>query len=118
MDTFQIARTDDTVQVTMNTNGMDADAIVEMLRRIQVEYLAQKVDFDKAILELGNEINRDWWEKNKTRLLGKNDEKIDAPELKEILAQSLLSKARKEAGEMWMEKNYSENKVRKWVSGE
>ena len=74
MQTFQIARTSQSVQITMNTSGMDDDQLVEMLRRIQVEYLAKRVNFDDSILELAKEINKDWWQKNKKRLLGDHDE--------------------------------------------
>ncbi len=58
----------------MNTSGMDDDQLVEMLRRIQVEYLAKRVNFEDSILELAKEINKDWWQKNKKRLLGEHDE--------------------------------------------
>lgn len=74
MQTFQIARTSQSVQITMNTSGMDDDQLVEMLRRIQIEYLAKRVNFDDSILELAKEINKDWWQKNKKRLLGEHDE--------------------------------------------
>lgn len=74
MQTFQIARTSHSVQITMNTSGMDDDQLVEMLRRIQMEYLARRVNFDDSILELAKEIDKDWWQKNKKRLLGDHDE--------------------------------------------
>lgn len=74
MENFQIARTKNTVQVTMDTSGIDAEVLIEMLRRIQVEYLARKVDFNDDILKLASEINRDWWQKNKKRLLGEDYE--------------------------------------------
>jgi hypothetical protein len=37
MEVFQIARNNNSVQITMNTAGIDSDALLEMLRRIQVE---------------------------------------------------------------------------------
>lgn len=74
MEAFQIARKDGSVLVTMDTTGIEPDLLVELLRRIQVEYLAQKVNFDESILELGKEINEEWWQKNKDRLLGQSNE--------------------------------------------
>jgi hypothetical protein len=74
MEAFQIARTPQTINITIKTEGVDADVLMEMLRRIQVEYLARKVDFDDSILDLAKEINRDWWAKNKSRLLGAEHE--------------------------------------------
>lgn len=74
MEAFQIARTAQTINITIKTEGLDAEMLMEMLRRIQVEYLARKVDFDESILDLAKEINRDWWEKNKSRLLGSENE--------------------------------------------
>ena len=74
MEAFQIARTPNAISITIKTEGMDTDVLMEMLRRIQVEYLARKVDFDDSILDLAKEINRDWWAKNKSRLLGAEHE--------------------------------------------
>ena len=74
MEAFQIARRKDNIQVIIGTKDVDSEALLEVLRRIQVEFLAQRVNFDDSIHELAKEINRDWWQKNKKRLLGKPDE--------------------------------------------
>lgn len=75
MGAFQIVRTPESINISIATSGADADALMETLRRIQVEYLAGKVDFDDSILELAREINQDWWAKNKARLLnGRHEE--------------------------------------------
>ncbi len=78
MEAFQIARTPETIQITIQTAGLNVDVILETLRRIQVEFLAKKVDFDDSILELGKEINRNWWQNNKKRLLGENHEESNS----------------------------------------
>jgi len=70
MEAFQIARRKDNIQVTIGTKDVDSDTLMEVLKRIQIEFLAQRVNFDDSILELAKEINSDWWHKNKNRLLG------------------------------------------------
>ncbi len=43
--------------------------MIDLLERLQLEQLAQKVDFDDSILELGKEINATWWQQNKQRFV-------------------------------------------------
>ena len=39
------------------------------------------------------------------------------PEIKEMIARFLLTKARDEAGKVWQEKNYSDETADKWLKG-
>ena len=75
MEAFQIARNQDNILITIDASRINADLLMQTLRKIQVEYLAQTVNFDDSILKLAKEIDRDWWQKNKKRLLGKDYEK-------------------------------------------
>lgn len=43
--------------------------MIELLERLQVEQLAQKIDFDDSLLALGEEINANWWQQNKHRFI-------------------------------------------------
>jgi len=36
---------------------------------LRLEFLAQKIDFDKKILKISDEIKENWWSKNKDRFL-------------------------------------------------
>jgi len=39
------------------------------VKRLQVEELAQKSDFDSNILSVAEQINQDWWDKNGKKFL-------------------------------------------------
>ncbi len=43
--------------------------LYNLVKRIQMEEIAQKSEFDPAVLDLANEINQSWWEKNGTDFL-------------------------------------------------
>ena len=43
--------------------------MLNLVEKIRLEYLAQKVDFDESIENLGEEIKDDWWQKNKSRFV-------------------------------------------------
>ncbi len=40
------------------------------------------------------------------------------PEIKDLLARFLLSKARDEAGKVWKEKGYDEKTIQRWMESE
>ena len=40
------------------------------------------------------------------------------PEIKELIARFLLSRAREEAGKIWLERGYDEKTIERWKSGE
>ena len=48
---------------------MDKDVLFAFLEKLKLEELAKKVDFDESILDLGEEINRNWWQQNKNRFI-------------------------------------------------
>ncbi|MEK7257086.1 MAG: hypothetical protein AAB316_20190 [Bacteroidota bacterium] len=49
MEAFQIARTQDNILITIDASRINADALMQTLRRIQVEYLAQLENLDNSI---------------------------------------------------------------------
>jgi len=48
---------------------MDKDILFSFLERLKLEELGRKVNFDESILEIGEEINDNWWKNNKSRFI-------------------------------------------------
>ena len=55
--------------ITIDKGLVDKDVILRLVENLRIEFLAQKVDIDPKVLEIGEEIKQSWWEKNKERLL-------------------------------------------------
>ena len=55
--------------ISIDKKGVSQEFMLELLERLQVEQLAQKVNFDDSILSLGEEINANWWQQNKHRFI-------------------------------------------------
>lgn len=55
--------------ISIDKKGVSQEFMLALLERLQVEQLAQKVDFAKSILTLGEEINANWWQHNKHRFI-------------------------------------------------
>lgn len=48
----------------INKKGFDENYLISLFKRLQVEELAQKSDFDLKILGVAEQINEDWWKSN------------------------------------------------------
>ena len=66
---IEIQNQPDRFVISIAKNAMDKDALLHLLQNLQLEQLAQKIDFDDSLLELGNEINTGWWQTNKHRFI-------------------------------------------------
>ncbi|MBN2484637.1 MAG: hypothetical protein JXB34_01555 [Bacteroidales bacterium] len=53
----------------LNKKGFDEDYLLSLVRRLQVEELAQKSNFESNILGIAEQINQEWWEKNGEQFL-------------------------------------------------
>lgn len=53
----------------LNKKGFDEDYLLSLVRRLQVEELAQKSNFKSSILSIAEQINQEWWEKNGEQFL-------------------------------------------------
>jgi hypothetical protein len=49
----------------INRKGFDENYLISLLKRLQVEELAQKSDYKSEILRIVEQINQDWWDKNR-----------------------------------------------------
>ena len=71
MQTIDIQNQPDRYVISIPKTAMSQNDLLALLETLQLEQLAQKVDFDDSILELADEINTGWWQANKARFIGK-----------------------------------------------
>jgi hypothetical protein len=69
MNTIEIDSQQDRYVISLDKNTINKDLLFEILERLEIEKLAQKVGFNDDILELGQEINNNWWKQNKGRFI-------------------------------------------------
>ncbi|MDO9039746.1 MAG: hypothetical protein Q7U65_00025 [Bacteroidota bacterium] len=53
----------------LNKKGFDQNYLIALVKRLQMESLAQKSGFDAEILNIAEEINQDWWNENREAFL-------------------------------------------------
>lgn len=69
MARINIESTQDEYLIRIDKALVDKTYVHELLNLLQVEELAQRVDFDDSIIDLGEEIKTNWWKKNKARFI-------------------------------------------------
>ena len=70
MEAVEIKSTKNRMIISIDKSSIDSDYIIELTERLRVETLAKRVDFDKKMLKLADEIKKKWWEKNRDGFLG------------------------------------------------
>jgi hypothetical protein len=53
----------------LNKKGFDDSYLISLVKRLQVENLAQKSKFTTDILTIAEQINQDWWSSNGEKFL-------------------------------------------------
>lgn len=48
----------------LNKKGFDENYLISLVKRLQIENLAQKSKFTSDILFVAEQINQDWWDNN------------------------------------------------------
>ncbi len=48
----------------INRKGFDERYLFSLLKRLQIEELAQKSDFDPSIENIADQIKQEWWDRN------------------------------------------------------
>ncbi len=69
MKNLEIENKGNQVILRINNMGFDENYLISLLKRLQVEELAQKSDFKSDILSIAEQINQDWWNKNAENFL-------------------------------------------------
>jgi hypothetical protein len=57
----------------LNKKGFNKEYLISLVKRLQVEELAQKSKFSSDILSIAEQINQEWWDKNKDNFLKEVD---------------------------------------------
>lgn len=69
MNAIDIQNQPDRYVISIDKKAVNQEFVLELLERLQLEQLAQKIDFDDSIQTLGEEINANWWQQNKQRFI-------------------------------------------------
>ena len=48
----------------LNKKSFDENYLISLVKRLQMESLAQKSGFSSSILNVAEQINQDWWNEN------------------------------------------------------
>lgn len=70
MEAITLETKDEKFLITVDKNSFNQEFVMQLIDRLRTEYLAEKVDFAGDIETVGEEIKAEWWNKNKSRLLG------------------------------------------------
>ena len=71
MNAIEIESNADRYVISIDKHSIDKSVLFEILERLQIEKLAQKINFGDDIIALGEEINHSWWQQNKYRFIKK-----------------------------------------------
>lgn len=64
MNNLSIQTKGDEMVIRLNRSGFNDNYLLSMIRRLQLEELAKKANFNDDILEIAEEIDQKWWNKN------------------------------------------------------
>jgi hypothetical protein len=71
MEAISLETTENKVLITVDKNSINPDFVIRLVEQLRMEYLAQKVNFNEDIEKVAENIKSEWWNNNKSRLLGK-----------------------------------------------
>jgi hypothetical protein len=69
MEGINIQSTEKRYVISIDKNAVDKDFLFDLLERLSIENLAQKVNMDDSIIDLGEDIKKEWLQNNKDRFL-------------------------------------------------
>lgn len=69
MEALAINNTPDKLQITFDKRFFDETFLRETIEFLRTEYLAQRVDFDESVEDLGKEIKHSWWQRSKNQYI-------------------------------------------------
>lgn len=64
MEAINIQSTDKEVLIRLDKSDISTEALVKIVKRLQVEFLAQKAGFVGNLLDIAEEIDENWWKVN------------------------------------------------------
>jgi hypothetical protein len=64
MENLIIENKGDQMVLKLYKKGFDDNYLISLVKRLQIESLAQKSGFNSSILSVAEQINQDWWNEN------------------------------------------------------
>ena len=64
MENLVIENRGDQMILKLNKKVFNQSYLISLVKRLQIENLAQKSGFSSDILSIAEQINQDWWNKN------------------------------------------------------
>jgi hypothetical protein len=71
MTALTIENTPERVLISIDKTLINTEALTKIIRFLELETMAQEIDFSPELVELGHSIKQEWWQENKNRLLKK-----------------------------------------------
>lgn len=69
MEAISLETTDDQFLIRVDKNSLKPEFVMRLIERLRMEQLAEKVNFNSDIEQLGEDIKAEWWNNNKAHLL-------------------------------------------------
>ncbi len=69
MQAINVETTADRFLISIDKSIVTKEMLLKLLNQLRLESLAQHVDLDESIEDVGEEIKASWWQQNKERLL-------------------------------------------------
>lgn len=60
----------------LEKKDFDEEYLLTLMKRIEIEILSKKSGVDESFLEVADQINQGWWEKNEDEFLKKSYDKF------------------------------------------
>ena len=64
MKNLIIENTGNQMVLRINKEGFDEDYLISLVKRLQLEELAEKAAFNSGIMHVAEQINKEWWMEN------------------------------------------------------
>jgi hypothetical protein len=71
MNALTIENTSERLFISIDKTLINTETLTSIIRFLELETMAQQINFSPEIIELGNTLKQDWWQQNKNRLLKK-----------------------------------------------
>jgi len=69
MENLIIENKGDQMILKLNKKGFDENYLISLVKRLQMESLAQKSGFNSSIMSVAEQINQEWWNENGEKFL-------------------------------------------------
>ena len=69
MNNLSIEYSGNNILLSLDRDEFSENFLKSFIKRWEAEKLAKRAEIDESILEIADEINREWWERNKHQFL-------------------------------------------------